>query len=86
MALPWSRPLALPTVRTLAEGNNHRWAVDGNPVAADVFIDPDAEFLLSADGTQPGPGGGAGGTGRSIPSRPFTSRGSSARPLAMRAQ
>jgi hypothetical protein len=30
----------LGTVRSLAEGTNHRWGVDGNPAAADVFIDP----------------------------------------------
>jgi Tfp pilus tip-associated adhesin PilY1 len=30
----------LRTVRTLAEGSNHRWGGDGNPAAADVFIDP----------------------------------------------
>ena len=30
----------MPVVRSLAEGTNHRWGVDGNPAAADVFIDP----------------------------------------------
>jgi hypothetical protein len=32
-------------------------------VGNDVIIDPDAQFHLSADGPNPGPGGGAGGPG-----------------------
>ncbi len=36
----WTPRSVLPAVRQLAEGSNHRWAVDGSPVAVDVFIDP----------------------------------------------
>jgi hypothetical protein len=41
-------------------------------VSNDVAIDPDAVFDLSAEGTQPGPGGGAGGQGAAPNQNPST--------------